>query len=299
MANSQRSRSRRNDAKHRGDRYVAPVLDPNWQNPYAPSIAERDGNLQAARSFLLRRRRPQMVVVGVVVLALFAATAVQWWLGLVGLVVAGVFVIGLQRALTGIDARAASVASAMLATFEPSGSAVERERLLTIVDRLSATFGLTGVSSFIVGDATYNAALVPNGATFSLFVTSAVMRDFELIEIEGVVAHLMARHRLGSLSRVAASAALSLPSTARRQLAGVGVTYRADEVAAAAIRYPLGVAGALRKCGRQVVSVDSFFATDRYDQWRFTFFNVWSDRRECDMGDLDDVELRALALEEW
>jgi hypothetical protein len=70
-------------------------------------------------------------------------------------------------------------------------------------------------------------------------------------------------------------------------------------VAAASIRYPLGLAGALRKCARQEIASDSFFASPTYAEWRWVFFDQWSDRRVSDLGDLDDAELRARALEEW
>ena len=89
----------------------------------------------------------------------------------------------------------------MLEVFKAGGTSVDRQRLVTVLDRLTATFGVDGVSAFIVEESGYNAALVPNGTALSMFVTSAMMRDFELIEIEGVVAHCLARHRLGLLSR--------------------------------------------------------------------------------------------------
>jgi len=300
MATSQRSRSRRtSSSKNRAPRYVEPVLDPTWQNPYTPSAAERDANLGATRAFVLRRRRPQLVVTALVAVALIIGVVLSPWLLVVGLLVAAFGAFDLQRALAAAPSKGDGLGAVMLETFTPGGSPTDRQRLVTVLDRLSATFGVTGVSAFIIEDSTYNATLVPNGPSFSLFITNAVMRDFELIELEGVVAHLLARHRLGALARAAASASMDLSPALRRELAGEGVAYRADEVAAAAIRYPLGLAGALRKCARQVVEPSSFFATSTYDRWRYTFFNAWSDRPEGDLSDLDDVELRALALEEW
>jgi hypothetical protein len=150
-----------------------------------------------------------------------------------------------------------------------------------------------------VSDSGYNAALVPNGTGLSFFVTDALMADFELIELEGVVAHCLARHRLGLLARESVAAVATSNDEARRVLAGAGTAYRADEVAAAAIRYPLGLAGALHKCARQVLANDSFFASSTYAQWRWIWFDIWSDAKTSDLSNLDDVELRALALEEW
>ena len=91
----------------------------------------------------------------------------------------------------------------------------------------------------------------------------------------------------------------AISDDARRTLAGEGQAYRADEVAAASIRYPLGLAGALRKCARQELASSSFFASSTYAQWRWVFFDQHSERTQNDLGDLDDVELRARALEEW
>jgi hypothetical protein len=48
-----------------------------------------------------------------------------------------------------------------------------------------------------------------------------------------------------------------------------------------------------------VTPASSFFVTPTYGQWRWIWFNIWSDRRDADLSDLDDVELRARALEEW
>jgi len=39
--------------------------------------------------------------------------------------------------------------------------------------------------------------------------------------------------------------------------------------------------------------------TPNYDQGRWVWFDIWSDRKDSNISDLDDVELRALALEEW
>ena len=86
---------------------------------------------------------------------------------------------------------------------------------------------------------------------------------------------------------------------ARRALAGAGSAYRADEVAAAAIRYPQGLANALRKCSRHVNDARSFFSSPTYATWRWIWFDIWGDRTTPDLSDLDDVELRALALDEW
>ncbi len=300
MATKQRSRSRRsNFSRDRGPRFVAPVLDPTWQNPYAPSTGERHHNRRVVRRFAFKRRLPQTVVVGAVALALIAGVVVVPWLPALGVVVALVYAWDLRRVIASYSRRGQSLGGSLLGQFSPGGDAAERVRLVTVLDRLAATFGVDGVSAFIVTDPGYNAALVPSGSSFSLLVTSSLMQDFDLIELEGVVAHCLARQRLGLVDRESLAAVISLSDEQRQTLAGVGQTYRADEVAAASIRYPLGLAGALRKCAGQTLTEDSFFRSSTYAQWRWVFFNQWSDRRAVDLGDLDDVELRARALEEW
>lgn len=300
MATKQKSRSRRsNSTRDRGPRYVAPVLDPDWQSPYAPSAGERHENANAVRRFAVRRKLPQTVAAAVVVVALMIGAAAIVWLPAVGVVVALLYVWSLRQALARYERQGQTLGTAMLGQFRAGGTTRDRQRLITVLDRLAATFGADAVSSFIVEDPGYNAALVPDGEKLSLFVTSALMRDFELIELEGVVAHCLARQRLGLLTRESVACVANLSDESRGDLAGRGQAYRADEVAAAAIRYPLGLAGALSKCAGQVLADESFFAGSTYVKWRWIWFDIWRDRPRSDAGDLDDVELRARALEEW
>ncbi len=300
MATKQRSRARRsNQSRDRGPRYVAPVLDPTWQSPYAPTTAEKHANQKVVRSFALRKKLPQTILIGIVSLALVAGVVAVPWLPVLGVLVAVVYAWDLRRALVRYEEKGLLLGNLIFDQFKAGGTATDRLRLTTVLDRLAATFGVDAVTTYIVSDSGYNAALVPKGAGLSFFVTDAVMRDFELIELEGVVAHCLARHRLGLLSRESVAAVATTNDEARRALAGAGTAYRADEVAAAAIRYPLGIAGALHKCARQVLAGDSFFSSSTYAQWRWIWFDIWSDQKATDLSNLDDVELRALALEEW
>ena len=300
MATKQRSRSRRSSpSRDRAPRYVEPVLDPTWQSPYAPTSAEKLANRHAVRSFALRRSMPQTVIVAVVALALISGVVVAAWLPVLGVAAAGLYAWYLQRSLVQYEKRGFALNNLMVDQFKSGGTPKDRLRLMTVLDRLAATFGVDNVTTFIVDDPGYNAALVPSGSGFSLFVTNSLVSDFELIELEGVVAHCLARQRLGLLSRESVAAVATVSDNARRTLAGQGNAYRADEVAAAAIRYPLGIAGALRHCEHQRIAPTSFFATPTYAKWRWIWFDIWSDRRDADLGDLDDVELRARALEEW
>jgi hypothetical protein len=300
MATKQRSRSRRSSpSRDRGPRYVAPVLDPNWQSPYSPTNGEKHANQKVVRSFALRKKLPETIGVGVLVFASIVGVLIFSWLPIVGIVLAILYAWDLHRSLARYEAKGLTLGNLILDQFKAGGTEKDRLRLTTVMDRLAATFGVDAVQTFIVSDPGYNAALVPSGAGLSFFVTDALMRDFELIELEGVVAHCLARHRLGLLSRESVACVAVTNDESRRVLAGQGLAYRADEVAAAAIRYPLGLAGALRKCDAQVVSSTSFFGGTTYAQWRWIWLDIWSDRKASDIGDLDDVELRARALEEW
>ncbi len=299
MATKQRSRSRRSSpSRDRGPRYVAPVLDPNWQSPYAPTHAEKHANQKVVRSFAMRKKLPESIGVALVVLVLIVGVIVAPWVPLVGIAVALLYAWDLRHSLVRYEARGLALGNLVLDQFKAGGSEKDRLRLATVMDRLAATFGVDAVKIYIVSDPGYNAALVPTGPGLSFFVTDALMRDFELIELEGVVAHCLARHRLGLLLRESLASVAATNDDARRALAGQGLAYRADEVAAAAIRYPPGLAGALRKCAGEQLSSTSFFAGTTYAQWRWIWFNIWSDRAH-DLSDLDDVELRARALEEW
>ena len=276
------------------------VLDPTWRSPYVPSPQEREAHAAAVRSFVLRRRRGEIVLAAVLAVASIPlGITVSWVVALLALVVVAALIADVVRAARALDAAGPTVGSKLQDVFAPGGATKDRQRLVTVIDRLAATFGVDAVSAFIVADSGYNATLVPHGEGYAFYVTDALMRDFELIELEGVVAHCLARQRLGVLGRECASALVNAPAPQRRDLAGVGLAYRADEVAAAAIRYPLGLAAALRKCAASRPSTDSFFASTTYDRWRYVFFDVTLDRGEADLSDLDDATLRAMALEEW
>ena len=294
-----RNRPRRGPSRDREPRYVAPVLDPNWQNPYAPSADERAANVRAVRSFVWRQRVPGAVVVGALSLAFVVAAFWSPFFVIGAVVVAGLFIWDSWRAIARTVRRSETLASAMLPVLRAGGTSTDRLRLATIVERLAATFGVDGLDAVVVDDATYNAALVPNGKKFTLFVTTGILHDFDLIAVEGVVAHCMARHRLGVLERQSVAASETLSAERAARLAGVGQCYRADEVAAAIIRYPLGLADALQKCAAQRPSKDSFFSSAQFSAWRWVFFNPHSDRPAPQLDDLDDPTLRAMALEEW
>jgi hypothetical protein len=228
-----------------------------------------------------------------------ALTFVDWYMPLIGLGIATILAFWSIGRLRSLEAAVPTLATSLRGAFVEGGSVQERQRLSTIVDRLAATFGLHEVTALIIVDEAYNATLLLEEEGLLLLVTSALVRDFELIEIEGVVAHLMARHRLGLLEREAAAALSGYPVADAHRLAGTSQAYRADEVAAAGIRYPLGLSQALSRCAEQRVPPGSFFASARYDETRWVWFNIYSDRTTSTDGDVDDAVVRARALAEW
>src|ERR1039458_7447200 len=222
MATKQRSRSRRsNTSRDRAPRYVAPVLDPNWKSPYSPTNAEKHANQKVVRSFALRKKLPESIGVAIVVVV-FAGVVLLPWLPLVGIAIALLYGWDLRRALVRYEAKGLTLGNLVADQFKAGGTEIDRLRLTTVMDRLAATFGVDAVNTYIVSDPGYNAALVPSGAGLSFFVTDALMRDFELIELEGVVAHCLARHRLGLLLRESVAAVAVTNDESRRTLAGQG-----------------------------------------------------------------------------
>ncbi len=298
MATRNRTRSRRGTARE-GGTYVAPVLDPNWHSPYEPSAGERHANAVALRRYAVRRKTPAAVVVGIAVVVLFALFSVSWWFPILGVALGALYTWDLRRSVVRIERQGQRLGPLLRESLREAGTHADRARLDTLIERLGPTFGLSDVKGVVAEDPVYNAALVPDPSGWSLFVTLGALHELDLVELEGMIAHVMARHRLGQLGRQSAAAvAVNLSAEARRELSGPGSAYRADEVAAAAIRYPLGLAGALRRCATQSVPADSFFAGEVYAATCGVWFNRASGRGP-DVSELDDVTLRAASLEEW
>ena len=91
----------------------------------------------------------------------------------------------LRRALSTFADGATLGCARCSSTFTPGGNPAERLRLVTVLDRLAATFGVDHVSAFIVSEHGYNAALVPDAQSTRSSSLRALMQDFELIELEG------------------------------------------------------------------------------------------------------------------
>lgn len=291
-------------SRHRSTRtpVIEARLDPTWQSPYSASpleVSVNEGALAAA--FKLQYFLGMaLTVVGVVLLCAAVALAL---LGIIGAVtlLAGIAVLA-HRAVTMTRWRHDSLvlADQILSEFEPVADTVLRQRIGTIAERLSATFGLADVSCFIVKDSSVNATFLPLGdpGRWALIVTSGLLQEIELIDLEGVVAHCMARVRLRITDRRSVAAVSSLSRDKAHLLAGRDLAYRADEVAAAAIRYPLGIARALEFCA-QNHATSGYFVSPSFEKHRWVWFDQYADGATGPEGDLDRADVRARALLEW
>jgi hypothetical protein len=298
-AAAKRRRSRAVSPRRREPVHVDPVLDPSWRSPYDPTAVERDANRQAVRDAEWRGQLPALIAAGVILVVSLGLIAVAWYLALGGLVIAGgLAALSLSR-LRALEDAAPGLAVELRGQFSSTDGGPAQQRIAVIVDRLAATFGLADVATTVVIDEAYNAALLPVATGHDLLITSAMARDFELIELEGVLAHLMARQRLGLLEREAAAAVSGLDGARAHRLAGAAQAFRADEVAAATIRYPSGLADALRRCASRRAPEGSYFLSDRYRASRWVWFDLFADAPVSLDGDVDDVAVRARALAEW
>jgi hypothetical protein len=151
MASNSRQRSSRRP-RDREPAFVAPVLDPTWQNPYSPSNEEREANRRAVAQEMWRRQSGLLVagalfvVVGIVGAVVISVPLVA--LGAVGVASALFARWRVSRVVGSLNAGVAAVTTGL----KPGGTTTQMRRLATIVDRLSATFGLADVQARIVED---------------------------------------------------------------------------------------------------------------------------------------------------
>ena len=300
MSAAKQQQRRRSNQRHRGPRHVEPVLDPTWRSAYAPSADERETNsnitLGVQRNLAIGAVATVILAV-VLVLGVGLAFYVALILPVLYIAVAAMLYQAVRRRATTADALAGS----LVADFPVGGTKTDRVRLSTIVERLSATFGLGAINCFVVEEAVPNATLLRDQDNYTLIVTTGLMHEVELIELEGVVAHCMARQRLGYIAvpSLLAAANLSKSSRSRYETRIRGWAFRADEVAAATIRYPLGLQRALERTASTVPGATSYFASEAYAKARWIWFDQHIDGKELALGDLDQASARAQALEEW
>jgi hypothetical protein len=290
---------RRSNQRQRGPRHVEPVLDPTWRSAYAPSADERETNSNITLGFQknLAVGAVASVVLAIVLVLVGLAFYVALLIPILFIATASMLYQAVRRRATTADALAGS----LVAKFPVGGTKTDRVRLSTIVERLSATFGLGAINCFVVEEAVPNATLLRDQDNYTLIVTTGLMHEVELIELEGVVAHCMARQRLGYIAVPALLAAANLSKSARSRYETRirGWAFRADEVAAATIRYPLGLQRALERTASTVPEASSYFASEAYAKARWIWFDQHVDGKELALGDLDQASARAQALEEW
>ncbi|MGH1503679.1 MAG: hypothetical protein ACRBI6_09010 [Acidimicrobiales bacterium] len=187
------------------------------------------------------------VAIPLLVLTLWAG--MPWWpvpilaIG-VGVVTAGVLVQGsLDR---------------VIESFGPLAP-TDDERLSNLVEGLSLSLGLDEPELFVIADKGANAAAVADGDRSMLIVTDRLLGELDRMCMEGVVAELLVRIKDGDAvvatqvagilaPRMEGPLAPVLGGIARKAMADALDTDRdllADQAAAAATRYPPGLAAAL------------------------------------------------------
>ena len=192
------------------------------------------------------------------------------------------------------------------------GVAVELDevpRVASLLDVLGATFGVAPASLRVIEDPVPNAAMVASKDGVNIVLTTGLLSSLTLIELEGVLGHLLARQRLDAVRRSSVGAGLALllgpigrrPAVAHR-LIGEGGLFRADEIAAVTVRYPVGLADALGKMiDGPVPASGSLFSSSVYDSTRWLFVDPSIARRSSEemLGDVDATTVRREALSEW
>ena len=182
-------------------------------------------------------------------------------------------------------------------------------RVSALLDVLGSTFGVAPASVRVIDDAVPNAAVVAAKYGVSLILTTGLLSSLSLVEIEGVLGHLLARQRLEAVRRstIGAGLALLLGPIGRRsgvahRLTGIGGLFRADEIAAVTVRYPVGLCDALAKMvDGPLPAGGSLFSSVVYETTRWLFVDPSIARRSVDeaLGDIDATSVRRAALAEW
>jgi len=267
-----------------------------WASEYGVTHAERVRNRRVA---VLVPLLPLAAIVAFGALAcagLALAGAVR--LGIVILIAS--FVLGGLIVAAGLLAAPMHVERQWGAHRVPEGTAPRVENL---VEGLCATFGVAHPPLFVVEEPSINLAMVATTLGAVMVVTRGLLESGNLVELEGVVAHGLAHLRLDDVRR--GTIAATLPSVLgkdamRHRLAGRGRLLRADEVAAATVRYPVAIAAVLERCVAQPLPAPpSLFATDHFARTRWLWFDPMPGVKGPQLDELDAPSVRAQALVEW
>ena len=181
-------------------------------------------------------------------------------------------------------------------------------RVDALLGGLSVTMGVTTPLISLLDDPVPNAAIISVGGAPTVVLTTGLLEVMTVVQLEGVLGHLLAHERLDAVDRGTAGAGMALllgplgrSEPRARRLIGRDRLFQADGVAALAVRYPPGLAGAL-KIMEQASSPapGSFFASATYGTLRWLFVDPSIGRRAASdsMGDVDATVVRRLVLEE-
>jgi Peptidase family M48 len=267
-----------------------------WASAYGVSHSERTRNRRVA--FLV----PLLPLVAIVVFGalvcagLSLAGAVR--LGLV--ILAASFILGGLIVVAGLLAAPMHVERQWGAHRVPDGAAPRVENL---VEGLCSTFGVSHPPLYVVEDPSVNLAMVTTTLGAVMVVTRGLLETLDLVELEGVIAHGLAHQRLEDVRR--GTIAATLPSVLgkdamRHRLAGRGRLARADEVAAATVRYPVALAAVLERCvNAPAPQPPSLFATERFVRTRWLWFDPMPGVTGAQVDEVDAPSVRAQALTEW
>jgi Peptidase family M48 len=267
-----------------------------WSSEYGVTHAERTRNRRVARLVPLLPLAAIVVFGGLVCAGLVLAGAAR--LGVVILVAS--FILGGLIVAAGLLAAPMHVERQWGAHRVAEGSAPRVENL---VEGLCATFGVSHPPLFVVEDPSVNLAMVSTTVGVVMVVTRGLLESLDLVELEGVVAHGLAHLRLDDVRR--GTIAATLPSVLgkdamRHRLAGRGRLLRADEVAAATVRYPVAIAAVLDRCiGEPPPVPPSLFASERFARTRWLWFDPMPGVTDPQLDSLDSPMVRAQALAEW
>ncbi len=303
----QRSRGRRPNDRSRGRPVIeAPVVLPPSASTslfgFEVSPEEIAANERALWMLLLRSIAPFALLTDLL-------------LGIVGVVMFGI-PIGLIFVLFGLGAdvvlalkiKRGAVASTLALIGAKHVEASDEPRLANLVNSMVATVGLTAPSFAMIDDPVPNACSIGSGAHATLVVTSGLLHSLDLIELEGVIAHELAHLRRGDGDRAALAVRCMafLPKSRRPEAlhrgVGIGRELRADQIGAASVRYPRGMASAMALCEQGAPpQPSSFFASSAYLSTRWLWFDpMVGDRSpEAACGNHDATSLRLAVLEEW
>ncbi len=289
--------SGRSDRRPQGRPGVPPPPAP--AAPRAPTlVAEVD---------VQRNRRRALVLSAAPALAVGLVLGAIAGLGggpLIGVVVAVVLMVAVVVIL-----RSAAVPVALrLLGAEQFGEGAE-PRIENVVDGLCATFGLRAPQLAVVDDPVPNACSIgldPSHAV--LVVTSGLVAQLDLVELEGVVAHELAHVRridilpsTLALVVLAPWARLTGSDGALHRALGRGREIAADNIAVAAVRYPPGLCRALVALqAGPAPAPGSVFEPRRLPVSRWLWIDPMVDEQGAQEsgGELDGTPVRAAALAE-